>query len=172
MKKEKNIDVSQAIIKIESCGLYYKGHRLDLGTPITEWEKVLGKPSRDTNLAFVWDDQGIAIDDWQNEGERGKVAAIYIFFINLNSPEGKAGQLNYARGWQERSKEEIEESIKWSQEMRKLPEYSSDEDFEMIKSQIDELYKLYLSLNDLQRLCKPAWFSCGSRHESGRNQQL
>jgi len=100
-RTEKNIDVSQAVIKIDSCGLYYKGHRLDLGTPITEWKKVLGEPSRDTNLAFVWDDLGIAIDDWQNEGELGKVAAVYIFFINLDSPEGKTGQLNYARSWQE-----------------------------------------------------------------------
>ena len=105
MKVEKNIDISKAVIKIDSCGLYYKGQHLDLGTPISDWEKVLGKPTRDTNLAFVWDDLGIAIDDWQNEGERGKVAAIYIFFINLDSPEGKAGQLNYARGWQKFTEE-------------------------------------------------------------------
>jgi len=101
MKTEKDIDVSRAVIKIDSCGLYYKGQHLDLGTPISDWEKVLGKPTRNTNLAFVWDDLGIAIDDWQNEGERGKVAAVYVFFINLDSPEGKAGQLNYARGWKE-----------------------------------------------------------------------
>ena len=73
--------------------------------PLIEWEKVLGMPSRDTDLAFVWDDLGIAIDDWQNEGERGKVAAVYVFFINLDSPEGKAGQLNYARGREERNEE-------------------------------------------------------------------
>ncbi|KAF2509962.1 hypothetical protein EYY60_10595 [Flavobacterium zhairuonense] len=105
MKTEKNSDVSQAAIKIDSCGLSYKGQHLELGTSLSEWEKVLGKPSRDTNLAFVWDDLGIAIDDWQNEGERGKVAAIYIFFINLDSREGKAGQLNYARDHEEITEE-------------------------------------------------------------------
>jgi hypothetical protein len=97
MKKSKSIDLSQSTIKIDSCGLYYKGKRLDLGTPIADWEKVLGKPSRDNSLAFVWDDLGIAIDDWQNE--KGKVAAIYIFFLNLDSKEGGAGELNHARGW-------------------------------------------------------------------------
>jgi hypothetical protein len=143
IKAEKKNDLSQTSIKIDSCGLYYKGQHLELGTSITDWEKVLGKPSRDTKLAFVWDDLGIAIDDWQNEDERGKVAAVYIFFINLDSPEGKAGQLNYASGWMERSKEEIDESVKWAQKMKKLPSYSSDDDFKIIKNQIDELYREY-----------------------------
>ncbi|QAR30765.1 hypothetical protein EQP59_05140 [Ornithobacterium rhinotracheale] len=96
MKKE-SIDVSQAIIKVDSCGLSYKGHKLELGVPISEWEKVLGKPSRDTDLAFVWDDLGIAIDDWQNRD--GKVTAVYIFFLNLDSPEANEGLLNYASDW-------------------------------------------------------------------------
>ncbi len=103
MKAEKNIDLSQTTIKIDSCGLYYKGQRLDLGTPISEWEKILGKPSRsflayhdEFNAgSFVWDDLGISIDNFQN-GD-GKVANVYVYFINLDSPEGKAGQLNYAR---------------------------------------------------------------------------
>lgn len=100
MKKDKNIDLSKAVIKIDSCGLYYKGHHLDLGTPVSEWEKVLGKAERVTKLALVWDKLGIAIDDWQNEGERGKVAAVYVFFINLDSQEGQEGQLNYARDFE------------------------------------------------------------------------
>ena len=103
MKGEKNIDLSQTTIKIDSCGLYYKGQRLDLGTPISEWKKILGKPSRsflayhdEFNAgSFVWDDLGISIENFQN-GD-GKVANVYIYFINLDSPEGKAGQLNYAR---------------------------------------------------------------------------
>lgn len=99
MKTKKPIDVSQAVIKIDSCGLYYKGERLDLGMPLVEWEKVLGKPSRDTNLAFVWDNLGIAVDDWQNDRD-GTVASIRIFFLNLDSPEGKSGELNHARDWQ------------------------------------------------------------------------
>nr|WP_315238894.1 hypothetical protein [uncultured Flavobacterium sp.] len=104
-KKGINTDLSQTTIKIDSCGLYYKGQRLDLGTPISDWEKVLGKPTRNTNLALVWDNLGIAIDDWQNEGEKGKVAALYIFFINLNSKEGKSGELNYAREHEEITEE-------------------------------------------------------------------
>ena len=41
--KKQDIDVSQAIIKVDSCGLSYKGQKLELGVPIAEWEKVLGK---------------------------------------------------------------------------------------------------------------------------------
>ncbi len=36
MKKEKNIDVSQAVIKVDSCGLSYKGQYLELGTSLSE----------------------------------------------------------------------------------------------------------------------------------------
>lgn len=97
MKKE-TIDVSQAIVKIDSCGLTYKGKKLELGTPIEDWIKVLGKPSRDTELAYVWDDLGIAIDDWQNNNK--EVAGVYIFFLNLDSPEGKSQQLNHARDFE------------------------------------------------------------------------
>lgn len=105
MKPKNNINLSEATIKVDSCGLNYKGKRLDLGMPVSDWEKVLGKPNRNTNLGLVWDNLGIAIDDWQNQGERGKVAALYIFFINLNSQEGKAGQLNYAREYEEITEE-------------------------------------------------------------------
>jgi hypothetical protein len=96
----KKIDVSKATIKIDSCGLYFKGQRLDLGMPKTDWEKVLGKPNRVTSLAVVWDELGISLDDWQNDGD-GTIVAIRIHFLNLDSPEGKSGQLNHARGWQE-----------------------------------------------------------------------
>jgi hypothetical protein len=105
MKTTKQIDISQATIKIDSCGLYYKGQRLDLGTQLSEWEKVLGKPSRKFEAyldpfhsgTLTWDDKGIAVDNFENSD--GTVASIRIFFLNLDSPEGKSGQLNYARDW-------------------------------------------------------------------------
>lgn len=131
MKPQKKINLSEAIMKIDSCGLYYKGKRLDLGTPVSDWEKVLGKPSRNTNLALVWDDLGIAIDDWQNEGERGKVAAVFIFFTNLDSSEGKAGQLNYARGREERTEE-------WKNNMLNDPSGSYDENKRMVDEILEE----------------------------------
>jgi len=96
MKKE-NIDISEAVIRVDSCGLSYKGQKLQLGVPIAEWEKVLGKPNRDTDLAFVWDDLGIAVDDWQNRDK--KVPSVYIFFLNLDNPEANEQMLNHARDW-------------------------------------------------------------------------
>ncbi|NRS90785.1 hypothetical protein HNQ02_003732 [Flavobacterium sp. 7E] len=131
MKPQKKINISEATMKIDSCGLYYKGKRLDLGTPVSDWEKVLGKPSRNTNLALVWDDLGIAIDDWQNEGERGKVAAVFVFFINLNSPEGKAGQLNFAREY-----EVITED--WKKNILENINYSIDENKARLKEILEE----------------------------------
>ena len=64
--KKNNIpDLSQAAIKIDSCGIYYKGQRLYLGTPLSDWEKVLGKPNRKTNQGDVWDEIGISVSDWE-----------------------------------------------------------------------------------------------------------
>jgi hypothetical protein len=105
MKTTQPIDVSKAVIKIDSCGLYYNNQRLDLGTPIEEWEKILGKPSRSflavndkfNSGTFVWDELGLSIDNFDNGN--GKVAYVYIHFLNLNSPQGQAGELNHARGW-------------------------------------------------------------------------
>jgi hypothetical protein len=104
--RTENRNLSKATIKIDSCGLYYKGNRLELGMQLSDWKKVLGKPSRSfiaylekDRGTFMWDNLGIAVDNFQN-GE-GEVAYVYIFFTNLNSPEGKAGQLNFARDWKE-----------------------------------------------------------------------
>jgi hypothetical protein len=97
MKKTKSMDLSKATIKIDSCGLYYKGERLDLGQNHKEWEKILGKPSRIFNGVSIWDDKGISIDYFQNE--ENMVAELYIHFLNLDSKEGLAGELNHARGW-------------------------------------------------------------------------
>ncbi len=98
MKKPKPVDVSQAVIKVDSCGIYYKNQRLDLGDDYSKWEKVLGKYDRKTDLGYVWDDKGILVDDWQGN-KKGTVVAVWIFFLNLDSPEGKSGKLNHARGW-------------------------------------------------------------------------
>lgn len=57
----------------------------------------MGKPNRDTDLAFVWDDLGIAVDDWQNRDK--KVTSVYIFFLNLDNPEANEQMLNHARDW-------------------------------------------------------------------------
>jgi len=48
-RTEKKIDISQAVIKIDSCGLYYKGQYLELGIPVADWEKVLGKKDLSQN---------------------------------------------------------------------------------------------------------------------------
>ncbi|OWP85880.1 hypothetical protein BWK60_11780, partial [Flavobacterium covae] len=87
MKQEKKIDLETATIKVDSCGIYYKGHRLDLGDSVAQWEKVLGKPDRfigEKTGAYIWDKLGISISDWEI-GEN-VVDAIYIYFVNLDSP--------------------------------------------------------------------------------------
>lgn len=156
-RAEKNIDVSQAVIKIDSCGLYYKGQYLELGTPVADWVKILGKPSRIFYVkneelnpgSFIWDDLGISIEDFQNSD--GKVGNVYIYFINLNSPEGKSGQLNYARGWQERDDE-------WRKNMLNDKNGSYEENKRMVEEIEEEnalknfiypftVYKSYVNLH-------------------------
>ncbi|MBF8455565.1 hypothetical protein IV494_00080 [Kaistella sp. G5-32] len=104
MKKE-NIDVTQAIIKVDLCGITYKGEKLEMGDSKEKWIKVLGKPSRklpafgEKNQGIsVWDDLGVAIDNFQNEN--GTVAFLYIFFLNLDSPDANEQMLNHARDWE------------------------------------------------------------------------
>lgn len=138
MKKE-TVDLSQAAIKIDSCGLSYKGKQLELGTPIEDWVKVLGKPSREMNLAYVWDDLGIAIDDWQNKDK--KVAQVYIFFLNLDSPEAKEQMLNYGRSWVPHTKEYIEKERASMEKMLKSPVYSSELSQNTIKDAFNSLLK-------------------------------
>jgi hypothetical protein len=143
----KKIDVSKATIKIDSCGLYYKGQRLDLGTPITDWEKVLGKPERKfiaylekDQGVYTWDNIGIAVDNFQNEN--GNVAWIYIFFLNLDSPEGKSGQLNHARDWQEFNEKNYDPPLPKSM-ITKLKEEKSPKNFIYPFT----LYKGYVNLH-------------------------
>lgn len=104
MKKE-SMDVSQAIIKVDSCGLSYKGQHLELGTSVADWVKVLGKPDRGfiaylekDKGTYVWDNLGIAIDNFEN-GD-GKVAWVYIFFMNLESPYAEKQMLTHASDWE------------------------------------------------------------------------
>lgn len=103
MNKE-NVDVSEATIKVDSCDLSYKGQKLKLGVPISEWEKILGKPTRFIETVqkgqgqYIWDDKGVAVDNFQNEN--GDVAWAYIFFLNLDSPEANEQMLNHARDWE------------------------------------------------------------------------
>lgn len=129
MKPQKKINISEATMKIDSCGLSYKGKRLDLGTPVSDWEKVLGKPTRKFTAyhdefnagSYIWDHLGISIENFQNND--GKVAYVYIFFVNIDSPEGKAGQLNYARGYAEITEEwkkNILENVNYSIEENKV----------------------------------------------------
>lgn len=113
MKTTQPIDVSKAIIKIDSCGLYYNNQRLDLGTPYAEWEKVLGKYDREIKGSFIWDKLGLTITIfWDNDNNMKRedygtykfiidrpVIDLSIHFLNLNSPQGQAGELNHARGW-------------------------------------------------------------------------
>lgn len=157
MKPQNKINLSEATIKVDSCGLYYKGQRLDLGTPVSDWEKVLGKPNRkflayhdEFNAgSFIWDDLGISIENFQNAD--GKVAHVYIYFINLNSLEGKAGQLNYARDYEEITEE-------WKKNILNNENYSLEENKMRLKKIEDEsapknfvypftLYKGYVNLH-------------------------
>ncbi|RVU91371.1 hypothetical protein EH230_10940 [Flavobacterium columnare] len=139
MKQDNGIDLEKATIKVDSCGIYYKGKRLDLGDSVSQWEKVLGKPDRTTDQGYTWDKLGISVSDWEI-GEN-IVDAIYIYFVNLDSPDGKAGLLSKAKEWKQSTDEEIKESEKWAEEMKKLPEYKKEEDFQIIRRQVDELYK-------------------------------
>ena len=145
MKKE-TIDVSQATIKIDSCGLSYKGKKLELGVPISEWEKILGKPDREFIVylekdkgIYVWDDLGIAVDNFQN-GD-GKVAWFYIFFLNLDSPDANKQMLNHARDWISYSKEQIEKRKKETESFLKSPVYADELSQRTIKEELERMYK-------------------------------
>ncbi len=104
MKKEP-VDLSQAAIKIDSCGLSYNGKQLELGTSVNDWIKVLGQPDRKFMAylekdkgTYVWDQLGIAVDNFEN-GD-GMVAWVNIFFLNLDSQEAEQQMLNHARDWE------------------------------------------------------------------------
>ncbi|MBQ0151337.1 MAG: hypothetical protein KBS61_00380, partial [Chryseobacterium sp.] len=149
MKKE-YIDVSQAIIKVDSCGLSYKGQHLELGTSVADWVKVLGKPDREfiTYLekdkgTYVWDDLGIAIDNFEN-GD-GKVAWVYIFFMNLDSPDAEKQMLTHASDWISYTDKEIEIDRKETEKLLKSPVYADELSQSTIKDSFEKkLKKTYI----------------------------
>ena len=89
-EKTRRIRLTTATIKVDSCGITIKGKKLEVGVPIEDWIKVLGKPSRVVGH-YVWDDLGIGVSN-DNNSEK-IVDALYIYFMNLNSEDGKAGML-------------------------------------------------------------------------------
>lgn len=107
------IDVSRAIIKVDCCGIFYNEKRLDLGATYFEWEKILGKHDREIKGSFVWDKLGISVTIfWDNDNNMKKknygqpsfinerpVNEIKVYFLNLESSQSKAGELNHARDW-------------------------------------------------------------------------
>ncbi|WP_343680664.1 hypothetical protein [Chryseobacterium arthrosphaerae] len=145
MKKEP-VDLSQAALKVDSCGLSYKGKQLELGTSINDWIKVLGQPDRKLMAylekdkgTYVWDQLGIAVDNFEN-GD-GMVTWVYIFFLNLDSPEAKEQMLNHARGWVPQTKEYIEKERISMEKMLKSPAYSSELSQNTIKEAFNSLLK-------------------------------
>ena len=96
-EKTRRIRLTTATIKVDSCGITIKGKKLEVGVPIEDWIKVLGKPSRVVGH-YVWDDLGIGVSN-DNNSEK-IVDALYIYFMNFNSEDGKAGMLNFAPGYE------------------------------------------------------------------------
>ena len=95
------IDLKDALITIDDCGVLYKGKRLPFRKPLAEWEKVLGQKSSRPELG-MFDELGVA---WQGNSTEPQ-SDFYIFFTNLDSPEGKAGELRAARDWKPWSERE------------------------------------------------------------------
>ncbi|AIM37884.1 hypothetical protein KO02_15205 [Sphingobacterium sp. ML3W] len=102
------LPIENALIKITDCGVTYSGKQLPFGENIEAWEKVLGQKSS-RPLFGMFDDLGVAvsIDDTSD-----KEAAFYIFFTNLDSPEGKAGELSRAHSVNMKPFETIEKEYK------------------------------------------------------------
>ena len=93
------IDLKDALITIDDCGVLYKGKRLPFGKPLPEWEKALEQKCSRPEVG-IFDQLGIGISVLE------EVSYFYIFFTNLDSPEGKAGQLRFARDWKPWSERE------------------------------------------------------------------
>jgi hypothetical protein len=95
------IDLKDALITIDDCGVLYKGKRLPFGKSLPEWEKALGQKSSRPELG-MFDELGVA---WQGNSTEPQ-SDFYIFFTNLDTPEGKAGKLRSARDWKPWSERE------------------------------------------------------------------
>jgi hypothetical protein len=87
------IDLKDALITIDDCGVLYKGKRLPFGKPLPEWEKALGQKCSRPELG-MFDELGVGLTVVEDE------TIFYIFFTNLDSPEGKAGKLGFALNYE------------------------------------------------------------------------
>ncbi|KIA85459.1 DUF7738 domain-containing protein [Kaistella jeonii] len=105
--KAQKKEVSNAEFVLSDCGGSYKGKPLPFGRPIEEWEKLFGKPTRKQyNAVFIWDNLGVIIennettkdDEYSPDYEIRRYDQLYIFFSNLDSPEGQKGNLKFANG--------------------------------------------------------------------------
>jgi len=107
-KDKINSEVENAEFIVNDCGVSYKGKALPFGKPLEAWEKVLGQKSSRPDFG-MFDDLGVAVKIVDNAE---KSASFYIFFTNLDSPEGKAGKLTFATNESMKPYEEIEKEYK------------------------------------------------------------
>jgi hypothetical protein len=87
------IDISKADIIINDCGISYKGEKLPFGVSLSVLEKKYGK-TRHTDWGNLIDDLGIGVRAWDPDVEK-TTNVYFIFFTNMDSPEGKAGKLSF-----------------------------------------------------------------------------
>lgn len=132
MKPKEDIDlkVEQTAIVVNDCGVTYKGKELPFGEPLEAWEKALGQKSSRPNFG-MFDDLGVAVKIVENSEN---TASFFIFFTNLDSPEGKAGKLTFATNESMKPFEEIEKEYK---------ELGTPMSEELKKEIKDDLKKLY-----------------------------
>ncbi len=117
------VDLKDALITIDDCGILYKGKRLPFGKTFKEWEKVLGQKSSREKIG-VFDELGLGLSVLD------EVSYFYVFFTNLDSPDGKAGKLNFARDWRP-----------WSEEEKDLQKKSDDPTITTVLTE-DEIKKI------------------------------
>ena len=54
------INLKEALITIDDCGVRYKGQRLPFGKPLPAWEKALGQKSSRPELG-MFDELGVGL---------------------------------------------------------------------------------------------------------------
>jgi hypothetical protein len=110
MKQKENNDMKldQTPIVVNDCGVSYNGKQLPFGEPLESWEKALGEKSSRPNFG-MFDDLGVAVKIVEGAQRN---TSFYIFFTNLESPEGKSGKLTFATNESMKSYEEIEKEYK------------------------------------------------------------
>lgn len=110
MKPNEKFDenLNQTAMVINECGVTYKGKQLPFGQPLEAWETALGQKSSRPDFG-MFDDLGVAVKIVDNAE---KSTSFYIFFTNLDSPEGKEGKLTFATNESMKPYEEIEKEYK------------------------------------------------------------